>query len=97
MSKKSKIAIKLNEDLVAIDEELDDAISGLDNVNTRIVDMLEGIESGGFEETQVDSEDATDESEDSETPETDSDAETSEVADEEEEFIDDDEDDDDDD
>jgi len=70
MSKKEKIIIRRDDDLVDIDDELDQAMQLLDGANQRIVDLLatmepvkpmpemEGAEGGGEATAQATSEEA---------------------------------------
>ena len=44
MSKKEKIIIRRDDDLVDIDDELDQALQMLDGANQRIVDLLSTME-----------------------------------------------------
>ncbi len=49
MAKKQKIAIHRDEDLAAIDDELDAALGSLEETNQRIGQLLETIEAGDGE------------------------------------------------
>lgn len=44
MSKKMKIEIRKDDDLAAIDEELDTALLGLESANKNVLGLLESIE-----------------------------------------------------